>query len=534
MNPYKPSIPSDAQPLSISKYFPHRVNGNDVFESIKYAFTEFFRSKTAQYFTISNHSNKHKDQAILLFDKINRNNGFKGIEPIAEVFGKEALFELVNRLRWQLYHFDFEQPYVIPGLPIRSMPFFLDYDPTRHRHRYRNAIGYFNHINFTGINRVLRNLARINSTTDNLSIQLQRTLGSNTPIIKSFYELLTPRLLLTIPGHFRDIARSTKSNLEAYLLECLGWNLMYYLRDKVTLKTNIEWWLPPKPWFVKDFPNPISNNSLFQGFKQIKDLVSVLELYSRVDPFLISSLYNDILTNSRKWLENLPGKLYLIETGQLNIMQTPQFDAEEKLFEKPNISINDINRSRETLMGIWRNNRNKIDRNRICHNELLIGKGELSEVHYQGIKMAYNFPCTQHYADTSKNIRESGTYNNTIHILITRLFANFNLLGWNDLIFNTGGALCFRGIGGGVNLSNHGLGLAIDINAGENRRFQGSISAIDPKVESVFKLFGFSFGGDYVDAQQDPMHFEIREISLETDIIRSPVWIKSGSYPPSI
>src|SRR5262245_3707059 len=45
--------------------------------------------------------------------------------------------------------------------------------------------------------------------------------------------MLVPRLLIHIPGHFRELARRAPDGREAFVLECLGWLLMAQLRGTV-------------------------------------------------------------------------------------------------------------------------------------------------------------------------------------------------------------------------------------------------------------------------------------------------------------
>src|SRR5262245_19347166 len=65
---------------------------------------------------------------------------------------------------------------------------------------------------------------------------------------------LAPRVLLAIPGHFRELARRAPRPSEAFVLESLGWLLMARLRDEITAATRLTWWLPPPAPFVGRFP----------------------------------------------------------------------------------------------------------------------------------------------------------------------------------------------------------------------------------------------------------------------------------------
>src|SRR5205807_2525093 len=130
-------------------------------------------------------------------DQFERGGSFVSVRPIARMFGASALEELLRRLRYNAQQ-------------IASPPSTYD----------RNAV-------------------------------LQR-LG-----IRSLGDLLAPRLLLTIPGHFRELARRVPNPREAHALENLGWLLMQSLRDKINTYTGISWWIPPSPSFVTFFANPL-------------------------------------------------------------------------------------------------------------------------------------------------------------------------------------------------------------------------------------------------------------------------------------
>ena len=56
-------------------------------------------------------------------------------------------------------------------------------------------------------------------------------------------------------------------------------------------------------------------------------------------------------------------------------------------------------------------------------------------------------------------------------------------------------------------ISMHTWGLAVDLNVPTNQR--GTNGDMDPRVVNIFKSWGFRWGGDYVHAPPDPMHFEL-------------------------
>lgn len=69
---------------------------------------------------------------------------------------------------------------------------------------------------------------------------------------------------------------------------------------------------------------------------------------------------------------------------------------------------------------------------------------------------------------------------------------------------------CFypRFIAGSTTLSNHAFGLAFDLNVPGNQR--GTVGEMDRTVVSIFKKWGFAWGGDW--SYTDPMHFELARL----------------------
>ena len=65
-----------------------------------------------------------------------------------------------------------------------------------------------------------------------------------------------------------------------------------------------------------------------------------------------------------------------------------------------------------------------------------------------------------------------------------------------------------RFIAGSTSLSNHSFGTAFDINTPGNQR--GTVGEIDRQVVSIFKKWGFAWGGDW--RYTDPMHFEMNAL----------------------
>jgi hypothetical protein len=65
-----------------------------------------------------------------------------------------------------------------------------------------------------------------------------------------------------------------------------------------------------------------------------------------------------------------------------------------------------------------------------------------------------------------------------------------------------------RFIAGTTTLSNHSFGLALDLNVPGNQR--GTAGEMDRTVVSIFKKWGFAWGGDW--SYTDPMHFEMAKL----------------------
>jgi len=65
-----------------------------------------------------------------------------------------------------------------------------------------------------------------------------------------------------------------------------------------------------------------------------------------------------------------------------------------------------------------------------------------------------------------------------------------------------------RFIAGTTSLSNHSFGLALDLNVPGNQR--GTVGEMDRTVVSIFKKWGFAWGGDW--HYTDPMHFEMNAL----------------------
>jgi hypothetical protein len=177
--------------------------------------------------------------------------------------------------------------------------------------------------------------------------------------------------------------------------------------------------------------------------------------------------------------------------------------------------------------------------------------GSVGRLGLQGLELAYEFPRTKPGLTSLRLMT-------VLHPIYTALFAAIRELGWNDLLYQTGGGACFRGIkhraeatvtiaGARVTidpfhrpdaakvarinthfsadqrrkvvaatrtarrLSEHGLGAAIDFNIRENDQGISTrpFGSMDPRIVAIFEAFHFRFGACF--GLTDPMHFEYCE-----------------------
>ena len=104
----------------------------------------------------------------------------------------------------------------------------------------------------------------------------------------------------------------------------------------------------------------------------------------------------------------------------------------------------------------------------------------------------------------------SVTCNNAIFPQLRAALEEIVLAGLADEINPDEYAGCYypRFIAGSTTLSNHSFGTALDLNVPGNLR--GTVGEMDRVVVSIFKKWGFAWGGDW--SYTDPMHFEMARI----------------------
>jgi hypothetical protein len=368
--------------------------------------------------------------------------------------------------------------------------------------------------------------------------------------------MLVQRLLIHVPGHFRELARRAPDAREAFVLECLGWLVLTRLRRAVDAATRRNWWVPPAPAFVTAVPNPIPPLS-----PAVRALV---QRWLLIDTTLAINTWNDKLLS---WGTGLAGRQWQAEVrgtapgrpfyASLATIPAHRATAAAKALFRPawDRRLADVDAANTphaagatavTLAGL---------RNAVALRTCLTGAipllpaGALASVSLQGLTLAYQFPHQTPRLVTQLDLLGA------IQPIYEAVFRTIYELGWNDLLYQTSGGGCFRGtkhpgtgratVGGrtvtidafdaptattvtqvnteftaaqraGVlaaaqtarRISDHATGSAIDVNVQENgqglaARRHGSM---DPRIVAVFEAFHFQSGSCF--APSDPMHFE--------------------------
>ena len=367
--------------------------------------------------------------------------------------------------------------------------------------------------------------------------------------------MLVQRLLIHIPGHFRELARRAPDAREAFVLECLGWMLMALLRNDVASATGSSWWIPPSPAFVTAVPNPIPAVSA--------EVRALLLRYLLIDTLMTADQWN---VRFFAWGTSLAGRQWQAEVGApqpgrpfyASLLTVPAHASTAT----PRASfatawprrVADVDARHAphaagatvvTLQGL----RNAIELRECANSSPHLPARALAGLSLQGLELAYEFPATRGRIITELPLMVD------LHPVYTALFQAIRELGWNDLLYQTSGAGCFRGtkhpaaarvtISGAqvtidpfnrpdattvtrINtlftaaerarviaatqtarrLSEHGLGAAIDFNVPENGQNVAArpFGSMDPRIVAIFEAFHFRSGACF--APTDPMHFE--------------------------
>lgn len=382
-----------------------------------------------------------------------KQGGFDHLRPIAESFGIAAFHELVGRLRYT--HIQLARPV----------------------HAYR---------------------------TDKEACQILRVAGRAS--------LLAPRVLLAIPGHFRELARRAPEAREAHALENLGWLLARSLRDRIAARTKTEWWLPPDPLFVTPFANPLPSFS-----PELERLILSTNLIDLRLPF------NDYESRFAHWNNSLAGRAWRLETGLEASLSGPGLPFYPEIVTLPDESSlsetkTKIKEKRTLISGEWDNcvqsikskypgDKEKQGKVLQAGDECSLPAGLIVPAVLGGIHLIYLFPGV---VKQSKNpVSESKRVLAEIKPVVEDIFRTIYQLGWNDLLFESQGGFNFRAQRGTFSkLSEHGFGLALDLNVVENPRGANSIGVMDPRIVALFQAFHFRWGRCF--GTPDPHHFEFK------------------------
>jgi N-acetylmuramoyl-L-alanine amidase len=332
-------------------------------------------------------------------------------------------------------------------------------------------------------------------------------------------QLLAARLLLEIPGHFRQLARGVTDENHAHALESIGWLLAAFLRDRIAaIPGQPSWWLPPIPDWAVVFPDNRSSVGPYPA--AIEDVIRGAILHSA------AKSEGQFRLDRERWRDSLAYTQWKYETGVLsNPAGTGQLFYLDQLIDALP-PPGDTGAARAALDQEWKQRVAKAEKDhpkdeaaiaralRECRNGDLAGvransQPVMATVNLQGVELATRFPVK---AGGPGLIRQL-PFSTAIQARVERLFHSLNSLAWNDIVFQTAGSWCYRGKRGNErSISEHSYGLAVDINAVENPRTgkpapDGCHSTMDPHAVAIFRAFGFTWGRDW--RTPDPHHFEI-------------------------
>ena len=140
-----------------------------------------------------------------------------------------------------------------------------------------------------------------------------------------------------------------------------------------------------------------------------------------------------------------------------------------------------------------------------CDQSYISGLGLHSAMSLNGLQLRTKFP-----SPSGASTLTSLTGLTAVKPAFEAAFKAIADAGWNDLLFETQGMGCFRGkkvdgdMAAAHQLSNHGVGTAVDLNAFENgQHVDGSM---DPRIVALFEAFRFKWGRSF--PVKDSMHFE--------------------------
>jgi len=276
--------------------------------------------------------------------------------------------------------------------------------------------------------------------------------------------------------------------------------IMSSLRDEVARATNADFWLPPAPLFVAPFPNPIP---------PLSDQVTRLVLHGGlVDD---TQTFASFVQRLGAWRSGPAGQAWRLETGRDvaaggRPAGTPFYPQSFTIPASINIAA-----PRAQVAAAWARRLAAFDAGTTrtplttCDNAPLATLGLMGPISLSGLALKSHFPAARSGAPLS---RLNGLA--AVRSAFEAAFAAIANLGWNDLLFETQGMGCFRGIklpnnpAAARRMSEHSLGIAVDLNVFENG--QNSSGSMDPRIVALFEEFGFRWGKGF--PTPDPMHFE--------------------------
>lgn len=366
-------------------------------------------------------------------------------------------------------------------------------------------------------------------------------------------DMLVPRLLLHVPGHFRELARRAPNEVEAHALESIGWLLMATLRTEVEQATGNRFWIPPAPQFVSHFSDTLPDLS-----PQVEALLLGRAL---IDTRLS---FGDVVAYQEAWSRSLAGRHWREETSGADpgkpfypdLVTIPAFTdvaAQRTIFENAWAQrVADVDTEfppspgEITLTALQNAKKLRSDDGSSAY----LPSGTRERLDPGGLHLVYDFPNEGTPSARKPKVLAA------LLPAFNAIFSTLRELGWNDLVYQTSGAGVFRGMKSGhkvklllpdgsddsisalssptqakvdkINaygdddgkervlkairrsrkMSDHAMGIAIDINVPENgQNVEGrKYGSIDPRVVALFEAFNFKWGACFGDT--DPHHFE--------------------------
>jgi N-acetylmuramoyl-L-alanine amidase len=321
-------------------------------------------------------------------------------------------------------------------------------------------------------------------------------------------EILAPRLLAAIPGHFRELARRAPDPVEAHALENLGWLIMRSLASRVGTDTGKQWWLPPPPQFVTPFSSTLPAFS-----PQVHQLIMRTLL---IDDTLSFADYN---ARVRFWQNGLAGQQWQLETGRAQSTGGAGLPFYPQLVTIPAaidiaplvVRINEAwtRRLAETDAQFPVGSPQSVHALQQDETERLADLHLTSTASLGGIELVNQFPLLTSQA--ARHLRTTFTILTAVKPTIEQLYATLAGLGWNDLLFETQGSFVFRGNKIANNpaaarrLSNHGRAIAMDLMVFENPPGVAP-GTIDPRIVLLMESHHCRWGRCFPTA--NPHHFE--------------------------